>query len=507
MNVAQQPPAIVTIFGASGDLTKRKLVPALYNLFLDRQLPTKFAIIGISRVGETDVFRAAMQEAMAKYSRRGTPEAAKWAEFAGRIQYISGLFDDDNLYGTLAKRIAELEAEFGQPAAHVYYMSVPPNIFGFISDGLGKAGLCGDAHRDRIVIEKPFGRDLESAEALNDQLLRSFSENQIYRIDHYLGKETVQNIFAFRFANALYEPIWNRRYVDHVQITVSEDVGVEKRGGYYETSGALRDMVQNHLLQLLCIMAMEPVISFDADEVRNKKVDVLKAVRGLGKQDPHAYSVRGQYGPGFSNGENAPGYRQEHGVDPYSSTETYVALKLYVDNWRWQDVPFYLRTGKRLPRKLSQVVVNFRPVPHQMFPSDASDSFDSNRLIINIQPEEGIIQRFQAKEPGSGMRLRTVSMDFNYEDAFHMGSREAYETLLQEIIEGDTTLFMRDDQERYAWQIVEPLLERWQSTPASNFPNYAAGTWGPEAADTLLARDGRSWFNPMPTIKPPRPGA
>jgi glucose-6-phosphate 1-dehydrogenase len=497
MNASLLQPAIVAIFGAAGDLTKRKLMPALYNLFLDKQLPSKVLIIGISRHGDAESFKCYMQDGLAEFSRRGAADPLKWADFATNVTYITGEFTDPDTYACLAEKIKEAEASFGTSAAHVFYLSTPPAIFGLIADGLGAAGLSADKSHDRIVIEKPFGRDLASSEALNNELLNSFDEKQIYRIDHYLGKETVQNILAFRFANALYEPVWNRRYVDHVQITVGEDVGVEKRGGYYETSGALRDMVQNHLLQLLCMVAMEPLVSFDAHEVRNKKVDVLKAVRPLLNMNPHDYAVRGQYGPGTKDGQFAAGYRQEPGVDPQSTTETYVALKLYLDNWRWQDVPFYLRTGKRLTRKLSQIVIVFRPVPHLMFAADATESFEPNRLIINIQPEEGIILKFQAKEPGSGMRLSTVSMGFDYSQTFQASSREAYETLLQEVISGDTTLFMRDDQERAAWNIVEPLLDAWQARPANAFPNYSAGTWGPEAADMLLARDGRSWANPM----------
>lgn len=495
-------PAIVAIFGATGDLTKRKLIPALYNLFLDRQLPDKFVILGVARRGDRDGFLAAMEEALGKFSRRGKPDAEKYAEFAQRIQYVAIDFSDPRLYQEIRRIVDEAEREFGERASRVYYLSIPPEIFGDAADGLGNAGLAADRHRDRIVIEKPFGRDLESAEALNQRLLKNFSEGQIYRIDHYLGKETVQNILALRFGNTLFEPIWNRRYVDNVQITVAEEVGVETRGGYYETSGAVRDMVQNHLLQLLCMVAMEPLVSFDADEMRSKKVDVLKAARPLDPASRHSFAVRGQYGAGYAKGNAVCGYRQETGVDPQSSTETYVALKLYLDNWRWQNVPFYLRTGKRMARKLSQIVVNFLPVPHQMFPPSSGEDFEANRMIINIQPEEGISVKFQAKEPGSGMRLRTVSMDFNYEQAFHSESREAYETLLLEVIEGNTTLFMRADQEHYAWELLDPLLKAYEENPAANFPNYVAGTWGPESSDIMLARHGHAWYNPTPTVKP-----
>jgi glucose-6-phosphate 1-dehydrogenase len=363
-----------------------------------------------------------------------------------------------------------------------------------VAEGLGQAKLAKERERARIVLEKPFGRDLASAQALTQALTGIFHESQIYRIDHYLGKETVQNILAFRFANLFMEPIWNRRYIDHVQITVAEQVGVEHRGGYYERAGALRDMIQNHLFQVMCLVAMEPPVSFQADEIRNKKVDILHAIRPILPEQVHQVAVRGQYGAGKIEEKPVPAYQEEPGVDPHSTVETFAALKLFIDNWRWQDVPFYLRTGKRLPAKLSQVVVSFRPVPRHLFPTTALENWHPNRLIINIQPDEGIVTQIQAKLPGPVMLLKPAEMRFLYREAFEGLSPEAYETLLLDVMEGDATLFMRADQVEAAWSVVMPVLEMWQAHPPADFPDYPAGSWGPEQANTLITRDGRSWF-------------
>jgi glucose-6-phosphate 1-dehydrogenase len=369
-------------------------------------------------------------------------------------------------------------------------------MFGEIPNYLGEAGLSRDREKARIVIEKPIGYDLQSARGLNGTLADSFHESQIFRIDHYLGKETVQNILAFRFANPLFEPIWDRRYVDYVTVTVAEEVGIEHRGGYYDRAGALRDMVQNHLMQLLCLVAMEPMVSFDADEIRNKKVDVLHAVRPIPHEAVHQCVVRGQYGKGWIEGKEVCGYREEGGLPPDSQTETFVALKLFVDNWRWQDVPFYLRTGKRLTRQVSEVAIQFRAVPHQSFPPEATLDWQPSRLVMSIHPDEGIVLRFQAKHPGPKMHLRMVEMRFNYQETFEARSPDAYETLLWDVMKNDATLFMRADQVEAAWHLLMPVLEVWAVAPPSDFPNYAAGTWGPEATQGLLAQQGHSW--PLP---------
>jgi glucose-6-phosphate 1-dehydrogenase len=370
-------------------------------------------------------------------------------------------------------------------------------LIGVVTQQIDAAKLAANRSLVRIVIEKPFGRDLASAKELNHTVTSVFDESQIYRIDHYLGKETVQNILAFRFANSLFEPVWNRRYADHVQITVSETVGVEHRGGYYDHAGALRDMVQNHLMQLLCLTAMEPIVSFKADEIRNKMVDVLRAIRPIPVDQVDTFAVRGQYGAGWMRGQRVPAYNAEPGVPHDSTTETFAAVKFFVDNWRWQDVPFYLRTGKRLPVKASEVMIQFRPVPHQSFPPNAVRDMQPNALVIRVQPDEGILLRFQAKQPGQRLRLRPVDMDFSYREAFRAQQPEAYETLLLDVMQGDATLFMRADQVEEAWSIVMPIVENWESSPPEDFPNYPASTWGPDAATSLMARDGRHWHTPL----------
>ncbi|MFB3925406.1 MAG: glucose-6-phosphate dehydrogenase [Syntrophales bacterium] len=491
-------PTIVVIFGAAGDLTWRKLVPALYNLYLDRLLPIRYSIIGVDHkpMGD-DAFCRRLRDGVDRFSRRGRTDNRTWNTVAAPFSYMSGDFHDPSTYRNVAKRIALQEKMWNAPATRIFYLAVPPALIETIVQGLGKAGLAGYRGRDRIVVEKPFGHDLTSAHDLNTALAAVFDECQIYRIDHYLGKETVQNILAFRFANALFEPIWDRRYIDHVQITVAEEVGVEHRGAYYERAGALRDMIQNHLLQILCLIAMEPMVSFDANEIRSKKLDVLRAVRRIPEDMVQQFAVRGQYGAGWMQGKRIKGYRSEPDVSAESASETFAAVKLFVDNWRWQDVPFYLRTGKRLPARVSEVSIQFTPVPHQSFPPSATLVWQPNRLIIRIQPEEGIHLRFQAKQPGAVISLSPVDMHFSYQETFKAAPPEAYETLLLDVMKGDATLFMRADQAEAAWAVIMPVLKVWSAVPPVGFPNYQAGSWGPETAEALIARDGRSWSMPV----------
>jgi glucose-6-phosphate 1-dehydrogenase len=502
----QLEPTVFVIFGGAGDLTWRKLIPALFDLSQDRSLPAHFSILAVDRMKFSDEkLRRRLHDGVNQFSRFGKPQAAAWNQFAQHVHYLQGDFKALATYAALGAQCGKLEKAWGTKAHRIFYMATPPSMFGEIPKYLGKSGLSRDRQWARIVVEKPIGYDLDSARALNAILGANFEEAQIFRIDHYLGKETVQNILAFRFANPLFEPIWNRRYVDYVSITVAETVGVEHRGGYYDHAGALRDMVQNHLMQLLCLVAMEPMVSFDADEIRNKKVDVLHAVRPIAPALVRQCAVRGQYGPAEAHPTQMPGYRQEDGVAPDSMTETFVALKLHLDNWRWQGVPFYLRTGKRLPKQVSEISIQFRPVPHQSFPDEASLNWQPSRLVISIQPDEGIILNFQAKYPGPRMQLRPVDMRFNYRESFATPSPDAYETLLWDVMKSDATLFMRADQVEAAWQVLMPVLTEWQSIPSGDFPNYAAGTWGPADAQRLLDQ-GHEW--PLPTqLAIPRPQA
>jgi glucose-6-phosphate 1-dehydrogenase len=487
-------PTIIMIFGGAGDLTWRKLIPSLFDLHRDGRMPHKFAIIAVDRVPLRDAaLHKHFLNGVKRFSRDKKIKSTDWGDFAKHITYHRGDFKDPAVYSNLRKRCTQLDQQWKVKAGHIFHMATPPVMIGVIPKMLTDAGLNRNRIRDRIVVEKPIGHDLDSARELNRMLRESFHESQIFRIDHYLGKETVQNILAFRFANPLFEPIWNRRYVDYVTITVAEEVGVGHRGGYYDQAGALRDMVQNHLMQLLCLVGMEPMVSFDADEIRNKKVDVLHAVRPILRGAVPQCAVRGQYGRGQLHVKKMRGYRQEGDVSRRSHTETFAALKLFVDNWRWQGVPFYLRTGKRLPRQLSEVAIQFRAVPHRSFPRESSHDWHPSRLVLSIQPEEGIVLGFQAKYPGPKMLLRPVEMRFGYQESFAVPSPDAYETLLWDVMNNDPTLFMRADQVEAAWQILMPVVEVWANTRPRNFPNYAAGSWGPAGADELLARGGHEW--------------
>jgi glucose-6-phosphate 1-dehydrogenase len=490
-------PVVFVIFGIGGDLAWRKLVPALYNLFLDHWLPQNFQILGLGHKSlDDEAFIERLRQGLNLQIPCKETDEQQWPTFASHLRFQSADFDDPLIYTQLAGQFEALDKAWNDRAVRIFYLATPPQVIAPIVKQLGQTQLSQERDRTRIVIEKPFGSDLASAKALNRILTDVFQESQIYRIDHYLGKETVQNILAFRFANIMFEPLWNRQYIDHVQITVAEQIGVEHRGHYYDQAGAMRDMIQNHLIQILCMTAMEPMISLDDDEIRNRKMELLQAIRPIPIDQVPNFAARGQYDRGLIGGETVPAYRGEKNVSPDSSTETFAAIKLFVDNWRWQGVPFYLRTGKRLTTKVSEINIQFRSVPHQVFPAAPGFDRQPNRLLISIHPLEGILLRFEAKQPGRPIRLTPVDMEFYYQEAFKVPSPEAYETLLLDVILGHAALFMRGDQAEAAWTVISPILESWESTLPTDFPNYPAGTWGPKSAEDLIARDGRHWIYP-----------
>jgi glucose-6-phosphate 1-dehydrogenase len=493
-------PCTIVIFGASGDLTGRKLIPALYHLRKDKQMPDDFRIIGFARREKTDAsWREELRQALGQYSRTKPVDEAVWQEFAQHLSYCQGDLLDPEAYRALAAKVASFPSE-GLRSHILFYLAISPSQFAPVVERLHQAGLVRaveDRSWQRIVIEKPFGHDLASAHELNRQLMRFAAEQQVFRIDHYLGKETVQNILMFRFSNAVFERLWNRDSIDHFQITVSERQGVGERGGYYEEAGALRDMVQNHLLQVLSLVAMEPPVSLEAEAIREEKVKLLKSIRRLEPEDVARQVVRGQYFAGVVDGKLLPGYRQETKVKTDSNVETYVALKLFVDNWRWSGVPFYLRTGKSLPASASEVRVQFRPTPHVLFAAQCGQKLDPNALTLRLQPDEGISLRFNGKVPGTSLAVRPVRMHFSYDAEFGAYTPEAYERLLLEAMNGDATLFIRRDLVETAWEIVDVIRETWAGQPLTNREFYAAGTWGPVAADDLLAQGGHAWHEPL----------
>jgi len=490
-------PCVMVIFGASGDLTKRKLIPSLMHLAKDGLLSDHFAVVGVSRSEMShEDFRTKLREEAQELARAGFDQEA-WDWLQQRLYYMAGDAGDSDTYSHLRATIEEISDRHSAKRNYFYYLATAPRFFSEIVDQLGAAGLAqeeeGESWR-RVIIEKPFGSDLDSARQLNRDLQNVLQEHQIYRIDHYLGKETVQNIMVFRFANGIFEPLWNHRYIDHVQITVSESIGVEDRGGYYDHSGALRDMVPNHIFQLISLTTMEPPVSFDADAVRDEQAKALRSITPMSPEEVLKMTVRGQYGEGMVGGETAPAYRSEKNVPGDSATETFVAMKLTVDNWRWAGVPIYLRTGKRLPARATEIAIQFHRAPFMLFRQTDVSRLPPSRLILRLQPDEGISLSFGAKKPGPVLSLDAVDMDFKYKDYFGTKPSTGYERLLYDCMLGDPTLFQRADMTESSWKIVAPLMDVWKALPPRDFPNYAAGSWGPKAADELLERDGRKWM-------------
>jgi glucose-6-phosphate 1-dehydrogenase len=490
-------PCAIVLFGASGDLAKRKVIPAMYDLAQHNSLGERYGIVGFARTPMTDEsFRSTVSEAAKTISEVGPIDPAKWDAFSSSLYYSPGDYSDPDAYAKLAKRLSELDSEKKLNGNRLFYLSTPPEVYRDIVEQLGRSGLSKPSAPGswvRIIIEKPFGRDLASAKALNQIVLNVFDEKQVYRIDHYLGKDTVQNLLVLRFGNGIFEPLWNRNYVDHVQITASETLGVERRGGFYETAGALRDMIQSHVLQLTSLVAVEPPASFDANAVRNEKLKVLQSIRPFNLEMVAQAVVRGQYSPGKLGDAPVPGYREELHVSPTSKTETFVAAKLLIDNWRWAGVPFYLRTGKRLAKRTTEIMIEFRRAPHMVF---REREVEPNRLILNIQPDEGISVSFGAKRPGTEMSIGNVTMNFSYKEGFGDASRSAYATLLNDCVRGDATLFDRGDSVEAAWALVDPILDVWSAAKSATVPQYPSGSWGPRESDLLLERDGRQWYNP-----------
>jgi len=490
-------PCTLVIFGGSGDLARRKLIPAVYNLLLDGILPPNYAILGNGRTPLSDAdFRQTAREAIAKYSRQKISEKV-WPDFERRLFFVAGSLQDPKAYKALRQRLEQIETDLKLPGNRIFYLAIPPTSIADAVEGLRSAGLVqppsSEGPFSRVIVEKPIGRDLDSARKINEAVSRVFDESQIFRIDHYLGKETVQNLLVLRFANSIFEPIWNYKFIDHVQITVAEAEGVGTRATYYEEAGTLRDMVQNHMLQLLCLVAMEPPTDLGADSIRDEKVKVVRSLRRYAPQQVGTYVVRGQYTAGAVSGKPVVGYREEEKVNPNSETETYVALRMLVDNWRWSDVPIYVRVGKRLPKSATEISVHFKRAPMVLFNRD-STALDQNVLVIRIQPDEGISLRMMAKIPGTSLRIEPVKMDFHYGTSFGKASPEAYERLLLDAMSGDPTLFARRDEVEEAWAFIDPIEHAWsqkENAPPLSF--YPAGSWGPEEADELLANDGRTW--------------
>ncbi len=486
----------IVVFGGSGDLTKRKIIPALFNAAKEGHLPENFTIIGCGRPAMSqDEYRKVIDEALRNFAKAGEGDLEFLKKFMNNVFFIGGGFDEDRVYTELESLLQSNCQSRGCTDNRIYYLSTPPSAFPVIINKLGEHNMSrvkGNEYWRRIIIEKPFGRDLESARSLNQVVGNAFEEWQVYRIDHYLGKETVQNVMAFRFANGIFEPLWNRNYIDHIQITAAESLGVEDRGGYYEESGALRDMIQNHVLQVLALVAMEPPTTFDANAVRDERLKVMRAIRPVKPEEVDNYFIRGQYDAGVIHNETVAGYRQESKVDPQSNTETFVAAKFLIDNWRWAGVPFYIRTGKRLPRRDSEIAIFFKRTPHLMFTHSSEDEVAPNVLVLQIQPDESITMSFEAKVPGPTMKLKSVDMHFAYNEVFNVEIAEAYQRLILDCHRGDATLFMRKDMVEVAWWLVMPVLNHWKNNKGK-FPNYPAGTWGPLESELLLTKDGRRW--------------